>query len=317
MAKLLITGATGLLGSNLIRPAAESYEVIGWARSLAEMPPGCAMDRVELTNAEITMRLLCERRPDVIVHCAAMTDVERCEREPGGARAINAEATRTLAQWCAQHGAQFVFISTDSVFDGRRGHYGEDDRPAPVNEYARTKLAAEEAVMDCVPDALILRTNFHGRNCKQKLSLGEWMLEKLARRERLPAFADVRFNPLVASHLGRIILELIARGARGVFHAAARNECSKYEFALLIAEIVGLDAELVRPTSIQNFGFEAQRPRNTTLAVDKITRFLGREMPSVEEGLQSFKRSLGIDYADYLNALKECGSQDIKTLSAR
>lgn len=316
MARLLITGATGLLGSNLVSEAAESYEVIGWSRSCTAMPSGCAMDCVDLANTHITTRRLHERRPDVIVHCAAMTDVERCEREPSVARVMNVEATRTLVRWCAQHGARFVFISTDSVFDGTCGHYGEDDRPAPVNEYARTKLAAEAVVTDCLPDALILRTNFYGRNFKQKLSLAEWMLKKLARREPLPAFVDVRFNPILANHLGRIILDLIAYGAKGVFHAAARDECSKYEFALLIARIFGLDAGEVIAASIDDFGFAAQRPKNTTLAVGKISDFLGREMPSVEEGLRSFKQSLGIDYADYLAALGS-DSKRFHALSAR
>ncbi|HET6201107.1 MAG TPA: SDR family oxidoreductase [Candidatus Acidoferrales bacterium] len=316
MARLLITGATGLLGSNLIREAAESYEVIGWSRSCVDMPPGCAMDRVDLANADITTRCLHARRPDVIVHCAAMTDVEMCEREPDVARVMNVEATRILAQWCAQHGARFVFISTDSVFDGRCGRYGEDDQPAPLNEYARTKLAAETVVTGYLPDALILRTNFYGRNFKQKLSLAEWMLKKLARREPFLAFADVRFNPLLANHLGRIILDLIANGAKGVFHAAARDECSKYEFALLIARIFGLHADQVMAAPVDDFEFTAQRPKNTTLAVDKISGFLVREMPSVEEGLQSFQQSLGTDCADYLATLGS-GSKEPEALSAR
>jgi dTDP-4-dehydrorhamnose reductase len=314
MTRLLVTGATGLLGSNLIRQAADSHEVVGWSRSCTARFSGCAMDRVDLANADITRRRLDERRPDVIVHCAAMTDVERCERESGVARVINAEATLILAQWCAQHGARFVFISTDSVFDGRCGHYYEEDRPAPVNEYARTKLAAEAAVANYLPDALILRTNFYGRNFRQKLSLAEWMLKQLAQRERFPAFADVRFNPLLVSHLARMILDLMRHRASGVFHAAARDECSKYEFALLIAEIFGVDANEVIAASVDDFGFAAQRPKNTTLAVDKISDFLGRQMPSVEEGLRSFKQSLGIDYAA---ALTGSGSKAVKTLSAR
>ena len=318
MTRILITGATGLLGSNLIWEAADSYEVIGWARSSADSPPpGCTMDRVDLANADITTGCLHERCPDVIVHCAAITDVERCEREPDVARVMNVEATRILVQWCAQSGAQFVFISTDSVFDGSCGHYSEDDQPAPVNEYARTKLAAEAVVTGCFPDALILRTNFYGRNFKQKLSLAEWMLKKLARRERLAAFADVRFNPLLASHLGRIILDLIAHGAKGVFHAATRDECSKYEFALLIAKVFGLPTDEIHPETVGDFGFNAQRPKNTTLAVDKISGFLCREMPSVEEELQSFKQSLGIDYVNYLVALKGSGSKELHALSVR
>lgn len=297
MPKLLITGATGLLGSNLIRQAVESYAVIGWAQSSANIFPGCAAECFDLTNRELTLQRLREVHPDTIVHCAAMTDVERCEREPNVAWAVNVDATRTLAQWSALHGAHFVFISTDSVFDGRCEHYCEDDQAAPVNEYARTKLAAEEVIRQCHPGTLILRANFYGWSLRRKLSLGEWMVEKLARREPLAAFANVQFNPLLVNDLGRIILDMIAHRATGLFHAAARNEYSKYEFALLIAETFGLDAGEVRPASVGDFGFSAQRPKNTTLAVGKVTQFLGREMSSVEEGLRSFKELLDNGYA--------------------
>ncbi|MHB8540298.1 MAG: SDR family oxidoreductase [Candidatus Acidiferrales bacterium] len=297
MPTLLITGATGLLGSNLIRQAVGSYAVIGWAQSAANISAGCAVEYFDLTHTDLTLERLRELRPDVIVHCAAMTDVEQCEREPKIARAINVDATRTLAQWSAQHGAHFVFISTDSVFDGRCGHYGEDDEPAPINEYARTKLAAEKVARECHSDALILRTTFYGWSAGRKASLGEWMFKTLVRREPLAAFPDVRFNPLLVNDLARIILDMIARQAAGLFQAAARSECSKYEFALLIAEMFGFGAHEVRPTSVEDFGFHARRPKNTTLAVDKITQFLDREMPSVEEGLRSFKALLDNGYA--------------------
>lgn len=302
MPKLLITGATGLLGANLVRQAARPYEVTGWARSWANVPPGRACCCVDLTDRELTLEGLQELRPEVMIHCAAMTDVDRCENEPAAARIMNVDATRTLAEWSAQHGCHFVFISTDSVFDGQSGNFSEEERPAPVNEYARTKQGAEEAVRACRSDALILRTNFYGWNFKEKASLGEWMLEKLAGRERLTAFTDVRFNPLLVNDLAKIIFDLIARRAAGVFHAGARNECSKYEFALMLAEIFDLDASEVLSISIGDSALRAARPRNSTLKIEKLTRYLGREMPSVEEGLRSFKQLLD---SGYVAALKE------------
>ncbi|MHB8754664.1 MAG: SDR family oxidoreductase [Candidatus Acidiferrales bacterium] len=297
MAKLLITGASGLLGSTLIRQAVKSRAVIGWARSPANMTAGCAIEYFDLIHTHLTLNRLRELHPDVIVHCAAMTDVEQCEREPKSAHTINVDATQTLAQWSAQHGARFVFISTDSLFDGRREHYDEEDEPAPINEYARTKLAAEKVVRECHSDALILRTNFYGWSCGRKPSLGEWMLEKCQRQEPLVAFANVRFNPLLVNDLAKVILDMVAHQATGLFHAAARSECSKYEFALLIAGNFGFDAREVQPAQVEDFGFHALRPKNTTLAVDKIMRFLGREMPSVQEGLRSFKTLFDSGYA--------------------
>ncbi len=317
MSRLLITGATGRLGSNLMRQAAEPYDVTGWAHSSPRALTGGKMCCVDLTDHALTLKYLRELRlevPEVIVHCAAMTDVDRCQREPALARSVNVDATETVAQWAAQHGVYFVFLSTDSVFDGRRGRYSEMDVPAPVNEYARTKLAAEEAVHLCNPDALILRTNFYGWSFNEKPSLGEWMLEKLARREQLRAFADVRFNPLLVNDLAEIILALIARRPSGVFHVAAGSDCSKYEFALLLAETFGIDSGTVSPICVQEIAFDAPRPKNTTLAVDKVARFLNIDLPPVEESLRAFKELLD---TGYVAALKKKQPDWLEELATR
>ncbi|MGB7174059.1 MAG: SDR family oxidoreductase [Candidatus Acidiferrales bacterium] len=315
MTKLLITGATGLLGSNLVRHGAtQSHEVIGVSHVPTKAPAGVTQRVFDLTNRDMTFRHLNDVQPEAIIHCAAMTNVDRCEREPAGARWLNVEATKTVAQWAMHNDARFVFISTDSIFDGSVGHYRENDAPHPVNEYARTKLAAEEVARSLIPEALIIRTNFYGWNWKDdKSSVGEWMLGKLLRRESFAAFADVRFGPLFTADLSGIILELLARKASGSFHIAARNECSKYEFANSLAEMFQLDSRSVTPISVDDFPFGARRPKNTSLVVEKITSFLGREMPSVEEGLRSFKRLLG---EEHLSALKNARVARVATAGA-
>ncbi|HLW81501.1 MAG TPA: SDR family oxidoreductase [Candidatus Acidoferrales bacterium] len=300
MAKLLITGATGLLGRYLAKESRRKYEVFGISRKALPWEPSCNHECVDLTDENRTVRYLKNVRPDVIAHCAALTDVERCETEPMYARAINSDATETLARWSAENHATFVLISTDSVFDGAAGAYHEEDRTCPVNEYTRSKLAAEKAAIACCPDALIIRTNFFGWAERSRLGLAEWMLTKLIADEPLRAFTDVRFSPLYAHDLTKIILELMRREASGVFHVATRDSCSKYEFALLLAEVFQVPTTSIKPIQLKEFSFKAQRPRDTTLAVDKVTAYLEREMPTVKQGIEAMQKEMLINVEFYV-----------------
>lgn len=297
MAKLLITGDTGLLGSSLAQEARQVHQVFGVSRT--ETPFLVSWDHrpVDLTNADESLGYLRETRPDMIVHCAAVTDVEQCEAEAEYAQAVNVETTKRLAQWAGKNGAQFTFISTDAVFDGVKGEYREEDEPGPLNVYARTKLEGERVANQWCADSLIVRTNFYGWNRSGKTNLGKWVHGKLLRGETLRAFADVRFSPLFVNELAKLILELISGGAKGVFHVAASDSCSKYEFALLMGTAFGFDTQGAKPIQLEEFSFQAQRPRNTSLAMGKCAQFLGREMPTVEEGMRAFVRAMDSESA--------------------
>jgi dTDP-4-dehydrorhamnose reductase len=290
-ARLLITGDTGLLGSALSAEARQRHGVFGISRTVQTPSAEWEHRPVDLTDADATVRCLYQIRPNLIVHCAAVTDVEQCERQPEYAHDVNVEATKVLVDWAGRNGAKFVFISTDSVFDGEKGGYCESDLPRPVNQYSRTKLDAEQVVVSLCTDFLIVRTNFYGWNQTGKPNLGKWMCRKLLRGEALAAFVDVRFSPLFVNDLAKLVLELISQEASGILHVAARDSCSKYEFALLLAESFGLDARVVTPVLLEDFAFQARRPRDTSLVVGKCERLLGREMPTVRERLTSFAQA--------------------------
>jgi len=297
---LLVTGSSGLLGANLAMEAPSEHQVVLLDQGHLAPPVSSPVLRCDLTERDRVIQCLDSVRPDVIVHCAAIVDVERCELEPESAERINVHAVATLADWAGERGARLVYISTDSVFDGEVGLYSEEDAPRPLNHYARTKLAGENAARAQAPKALIVRTNFHGWNLQEKLSLSEWVLRGLLHRERLTMFTDVRFSPLLVNDLARIILDLVSLEATGTYHVAARDDCSKHEFALLVGEVFGLKTDTLVPISVDNFPFKARRPKNTSLRVEKTSNFLGRAMPSVEEGLLSFKVLLDDGYVTTL-----------------
>lgn len=294
---LLVTGASGLLGANLVLEAKrQSLEVTALYHRHAIDVTGIRCRGVALIDCEAVNHAVEETRPDWIVHCAALTDVDYCEDHPDEAWAVNMEATLQLASAARETGAGMVYISTDAVFDGTRGNYGEEDAPNPLNVYARTKLAGEEAVRGALDRHLIIRTNIYGWNAQNKRSLAEWVLHRLETGATVPGFTDVAFNPLLVNDLADILMAMIASGLTGVFHVAAADVCSKYEFALKIAKTFGLPAELVEPGCVTNAALRARRPAKATLCSDRVVAALGRRMPTIEAGLSRFKtlRDLGL-----------------------
>lgn len=291
MKRILITGATGLLGSSVCARAAKDFEIYGIARTSRAFPRDCVPFRFDLTDRGKTTQCLEDTHPDVILHCVAITDVDRCEAEPAAARDLHVKVSRMLASWAGTADCLFVYISTDSVFDGRAGNYNELDLPSPLNEYARTKLEGEIEVLEANPSALILRTNFYGWGSTRK-NLVTWILNRLESRQKVKAFVDVYFNPLPAGIVAEIILELIERNACGTFHLGAMDCFSKYEFAQQIADIFDFPVAAVIPASVDKCHFKAQRPKNTTLDVSKLSAFLNREMPLVQDALQEFRKQV-------------------------
>lgn len=287
---ILLTGASGLLGWSFLSAAHRRNQPIVGVFHQHPLPSSEAETVcVDLTDQTKVHELLNSLKPDWIVHCAAMTNVDLCEVEPDQATLLNTTVSRALAIEARKLGAGFVYTSTDSVFDGVRGNYSEQDIPNPINVYAQSKLAGERAVQDEYPDALIVRTNIYGWNVQRKLNLAEWILTELESQRSIQGFSDVIFNPLLVDDLSEIVLTMMERGMKGLYHVAGTGACSKYEFALALAEVFGRDGQLVRKASVDDAPLKAPRPRNTSLNQAKIERDLGMKMPDLLSGLQRFK----------------------------
>jgi len=214
--------------------------------------------------------------------------VDQCESDPSMATAVNVGGTKCLLKALHGHACRFVFVSTDSVFDGTRGDYTEDDSPTPLHVYGRTKLAAEHAVLADRRDALVTRTAFYGWNVLPKESLGEWILSRLRGGESVSGFTDLLFSPLLADQLARLIYGLVGTGAAGVLHVASADGCSKFEFASRLAATFGFPPGRVMPSTCEMGRLAAPRPRNVTLNSGRAAALLGRSLPSIEEGLREF-----------------------------
>ncbi|HBR68364.1 MAG TPA: NAD(P)-dependent oxidoreductase, partial [Rhodospirillaceae bacterium] len=282
----------GLLGHALVPYlAGEGHEVdalFHTHRAFSGMP---AVHEVscDLMDGEASAKMLDEAAPDILVHAAGLTSVDRCEESPDLAALMNVTIPERLAKWCLIHGKTYVFISSDHVTGGGKPLFTEDDPAEPVNVYARTKAEAELTVLNVNPSSIILRTNFFGKGPKWRKSLSDWLWDKAASRDEIPAFADSFFSPLSSRYLAQVITDMALSKEKGIFHAGGSERLSKYDFALKFMDFFGFDKSLVRKSSMSEVGLSAPRPVDMSMSVEKIERILGRSMPDILESLESVR----------------------------
>lgn len=288
--KLFITGISGLLGLNLALKAREEFEVSGACYQHSVALKGVPVWPLDLRSLQATETLLRRVRPDVVVHTAGLTNVEECETNPELAHQLNVVAARNVAAVAAGLGISLVHISTDHLFDGSRPWQEETDVPMPLNNYARTKWQGEQAVLEVNPAALVIRTNFYGWGTSARSSFSDWILRGLERRQELTMFTDVYFTPILIHDLADRMMALVRQGASGEFNVAGGERLSKYAFALQIAQVFGYPSEQIRPISVDEFVFNARRPKDMSLSSAKAEKRLGMPMPTAAQGLVGLRR---------------------------
>jgi len=289
MTRLLITGASGLLGANLVVQTERSYEVMAVVNKHVLEFTSAQVIQADLTEANSVRKLFEANRPDWIIHCAADIAIDDIETEPERANRLNVAMSREVAKVAASIGSQLIYVSTDSVFDGLNGPYKETDIPHPLNVYARRKLEGERATIEEHPEALIVRTNLFGWCPVAKRTLAEWFYAKLSAGERCLGFSDIYFSPIYASDLAQIFIRMLEHGLEGLYHVPGTECISKYEFGRRLAAAFGFNPELVVNTTSERMGWKAERPKKTCLDGTKISWDLGSELPSLEAGLTRFR----------------------------
>jgi dTDP-4-dehydrorhamnose reductase len=300
---IIVTGASGLLGASVVLQAQSlGLEVVGLYHSHPLEVPGAVMRPVNLIDFAATRALLTGLMPEAIIHCAAATNLDWCETHSEETEEMNVGVSALLAEIGHDLNARIIYISTDSVFDGRQGNYSESDQPAPLNVYARSKLAGEQAVMQRQPSVLIVRVNIYGWNAQDKLSLAEWFLRELREKEEVPGFADVTYCPMLANDLADVLLQMLDCQLSGLYHVTGSEKISKYDFGRCVATTFGLDPEKVVPTRSTEAKLKARRPLNTSLNTEKVCRALGIEMPGVEAGLRRFRALYDDGYPQQLKS---------------
>ena len=285
-----MTGASGLVGQHVAQLLHEKgFTVYGTYRT-EKASLDITWVRACLENLEEILEVLNRARPDIVVHCAAVTDVDYCEENREHAYRINVLATVTIAKYCSKNGTYLIYISTDYVFDGKRGRYIETDIPNPVNYYGLTKLLGETAVL-AVEHSLVVRTsNVFGLSLRGKKTFPIYVIEKLLRNEHVFAIVDMYNSPTYAPALAEAIYLAIEKGLVGILHFAGERT-SRYELAIKIAELLNKPKTLVRPVSGNDVRFRAPRPRDSSLESIR-KRELGLEHPPLVECLKQLVETL-------------------------
>lgn len=297
--KIGITGASGMLGNALVSLISKSHQVLATSRSKGLEAKNVEWDCFDLTNFELLNLWLKKFKPDIVIHCAAIVNIDFCEDNIDLANAIHVEVTKILANYVNANNNRLIYISTDSVFDGKKvGQYNETDKANPLNVYAKTKLIGEKCTQS-IKRGLVLRTNIIGLKEKNNTSFAEWVLQGLTNKTSLNLFHDVYFSPLAVDKLSIIIKKIIDNPIYGIYHCASSDSISKYEFGKKMSEIFKLSGLKINSVSVDVMKFKATRPKNMGLDVSKISSDLVHDMPNVHDSIQLIKNQYDENLSKY------------------
>ncbi len=279
MRKILVIGSKGMLGRDLVevlRSSLRSDEVFGWD-----------IDEIDITEENNTVGKIESLQPGMVINVAAYTDVDGCELHEEKAFAINAEGMRHVALGAGRCGAKVVYLSTDYIFDGKKGKpYLEDDPPHPLNVYGRSKLKGEQYVQELVKDALIVRTQWlygkYGNNFVASI------LRQAREKELLSVVNDQIGSPTYTPDLSKAISLLIQCEVRGIFHVVNSNLCTWYDYAQRILTLSGIKGVKVLPISSKELSRPAPRPSYSVLDTQKLTRETGMTLRPWFEALKDY-----------------------------
>jgi len=285
--RVLVTGASGLLGGRLAELLARSHDVIAM-RHEAPVPSGLDAVDGDLLDGQALDRAFDVARPDAVLHSAAIADPDRCDREPELARRINVDASAEVAARCGRRGLRLVTLSTDLVFDGERALSSEETPPRPILYYGHTKLDAEGAVLAASPDAVILRVALViGRGYGSRKTATEAVAASLAAGGRPRLFHDQYRTPIDPDSVADAVTRVFARPVSGRFHLGGAERISRYDLGQRVARVLGLPEHLERTDEASQ---PVRRPRDASFDSGRARRELGWEPRPLDDAIRDGRR---------------------------
>jgi dTDP-4-dehydrorhamnose reductase len=286
MHRVLLTGASGLLGGRLAVLLAREFDL--WAGRHQALPPeGLAALDLDLRCPDSLAAALEAVRPHAVVHSAALADANRCEEEPNEAEALNVGATATLAKACARHGLRLVVVSTDLVFSGERGLLTEAEPAHPRLVYGRTKLAAEEeALRSCKGSAIVRVSLIHGRGHGPRPTASESVAWALRSSRPVRLFTDQYRTPLDPEAVAPALASLLRGGGEGRYHLGGPERLSRHALGLRVAEVLGLPRQHIEAVTQSSFSIGVPRPADVSLDSSRARHELDFSPRSLEASIR-------------------------------
>lgn len=273
--KYLITGSRGQIGSSVKKKVDDA---IGLDLSGSDIEEN-------ISNVEVIGKIK-DENPDVIVHCAAITDLDYAEKNPKIAESVNVEGTKNIAKAAEKTDAYLIYISTDYVFKGDTGSYRETDEPNPVSQYAKTKYGGEEIVRDSSTPNTVLRTSVVFKENFENFFT--WAKRELERGNEVPAITDQICCPTYAPNLAEIIVEAAQKEIEGIYHAAGDSKITRYESVQIMKDELELDGKIKR-SKIQDLPWEAHRPKDSSLSLAKLKKDFETKPISISEAFRRMR----------------------------
>ena len=286
-----MTGASGLVGAALCALATkDGHDVFAGFNSTR--PLYGKPTRLALSGADDVVGIVRAVEPEVIIHTAALTDVDQCEQQVELAERVNGIATGEIGEAARNVGAHVTYVSTDYVFSGEEGNYGEETRPNPLSEYGRSKLLGEKLLAEsgaacCVGRASVI----YGWGKPQKPNFALFVLKALERKREVKAAFNLYCSPTLNTNLAEMLLELAKRRLTGVFHVSGATRVSRFEFSTELAKQFGMDSKFIMPVDWRTLNLDAIRPRDSSLNVSKAMKTLNVKPLDLAEALSLFRKS--------------------------
>lgn len=298
MKKVVITGSNGLLGQslvNLLLEEPQKYQVIGFSKGKNRSGrTDFEYSSIDITDKKNLLKNLEEYQPDVIINTAAMTNVDACETNKTACDLLNIDVVDTLKFFSSANNTHLIHISTDFIFDGKKGFYKETDAPNPVNYYGKSKLKAEQILTQSNIDYTILRTVLvYGKVFDMSRSnIVLWVKKSLEDKKEITIVDDQYRTPTYVEDLAFACKLSIDKKVVGIFNISSNTLLSIYEIAQQIAVVFQLDKSLIKPIKTSELQQAATRPPKTGFNLKKTTEVLQFYPKSFQENLQKFKEKL-------------------------
>jgi len=287
--RILITGISGMLGVDLYQILRDSYEIVGldikgFPSTPFSSPP---LHKGDITDLPELKAVFLKLNPDFVIHTAAYTDVDGCEKSPDRAHRVNALGTRNIALICQEKNIPLVYVSTDFVFDGKKNYpYAELDEPHPLNVYGRSKLAGENYIRSLLERYFIVRTSWlYGQYGKNFV---ETILKLAEEKEVLTVVGDQVGSPTYAKDLAQEMKKLVSGGSYGIYHITNSGSCNWYDFAEEILKLAGIRGIKVKPITSKELNRPAPRPQFSVLKSFSSERGLEDTMRPWKEALKEY-----------------------------